>query len=113
MPKTATRTTFLVGKSLALSIGCMLVIRSPADHLAREPPGFESSAVAFQPELLQMTQQGHFIQAQTLPLNNSAVVSALLSEAQNPDFVSPLVIAPYLVPPSPPPPQRAVSHFPS
>lgn len=51
-----------------------------------------------------MTQRGKFIDAQKLPLNDSAVVSALLSEAHNPDYVSPLIVEPYLVPPSPPPP---------
>ena len=66
---------------------------------------FMSPAVAFQPSLLQMTPAGWLKDAQTLPLNNSATVAALLSQAENPQYVSPLIIEPYLVPPSPPPPR--------
>ena len=79
--------------------------RSPLDRALRPQPAFVSPAVALQPSLLQMTPAGRLIDAQTLPLNNSATVSALLSQAENPQYVSPLIIEPYLVPPSPPPPR--------
>ena len=78
--------------------------RSPLDKLLERQPVFAASAIAFQPSFLRMTAEGAMIDAQTLPLNDSDTVSALLKQNNFPTYVSPLIIEPDLVPPSPPPP---------
>ena len=76
---------------------------SPLDKLLILQNSFDSSAVGWQPSLVQTNEHKALLDAQTLPLNNTNLISALLSDAQNPNYVSSLIIEPYLVPQSPPP----------
>lgn len=83
---------------------CWSVFRSPWDAFLKQPVAFATPQQSFQPSLLQQSQQGAFLSAQTLPLNNSQTVEQVLAVVEHPRFVSTVVIKPDLIPRSPPPP---------